>query len=222
MALVSTFAEGGSTTKGAEARPILPGSLVNASMVDQQVSAIVIIAIGMARPKTVSPADSRRVSESRAPSTSAAGRWTSRLSRAISDRCPRGGLGRTAATGESRPAHQAGMTVATATVIISFLISVVVVRSKFWGRKLLDQLAFLPHAVPGMVMGLAATAGKLCAALAVKGNFVFGSVDFQRRQIQMVLVLPDFGIQLIDALVQQILLSFLLCDPLCVLRFRGS
>lgn len=45
--------------------------------------------------------------------------------------------------------------VATSVVIISFLISVVVVRSKFWGRKVLDQLAFLPHAIPGMVMGLA-------------------------------------------------------------------
>ncbi len=45
--------------------------------------------------------------------------------------------------------------VATAVVIVSFLISVIVVRSKFWGRKLLDQLAFLPHAIPGMVMGLA-------------------------------------------------------------------
>jgi len=47
------------------------------------------------------------------------------------------------------------VSVATAVVIMSFLISVVVVRSKFWARKLLDQLAFLPHAVPGMVMGLA-------------------------------------------------------------------
>ena len=49
------------------------------------------------------------------------------------------------------------MTVAVATivVIISFLISVVVVRSKFWGRRLLDQLAFLPHAIPGMVLALA-------------------------------------------------------------------
>jgi iron(III) transport system permease protein len=30
-----------------------------------------------------------------------------------------------------------------------------VVRSKFWGRKLLDQLVFTPHAIPGMVLGLA-------------------------------------------------------------------
>ncbi|MGE5538659.1 MAG: ABC transporter permease [Gemmatimonas sp.] len=44
---------------------------------------------------------------------------------------------------------------ATFTVVLSFLISVVVVRSKFWGRKLLDQLVFMPHAIPGMVMGLA-------------------------------------------------------------------
>jgi iron(III) transport system permease protein len=47
------------------------------------------------------------------------------------------------------------VTVALAVVILSFLISVVVVRSRFWGRRLLDQLAFLPHAIPGMVMGLA-------------------------------------------------------------------
>lgn len=47
------------------------------------------------------------------------------------------------------------VTVALAVVVMSFLISVVVVRSRFWGRRLLDQLAFLPHAIPGMVMGLA-------------------------------------------------------------------
>ncbi len=46
-------------------------------------------------------------------------------------------------------------TVAIAVVIFSFVVSVVIVRSRFWGRRLLDQLAFLPHAVPGMVMGLA-------------------------------------------------------------------
>jgi iron(III) transport system permease protein len=44
---------------------------------------------------------------------------------------------------------------ATLTVALSFLVSVVVVRSKFWGRKLLDQIVFMPHAIPGMVMGLA-------------------------------------------------------------------
>ena len=43
----------------------------------------------------------------------------------------------------------------TMTVGASFLISLVVVRSTFWGRRLLDQLAFMPHAIPGIVMGLA-------------------------------------------------------------------
>jgi iron(III) transport system permease protein len=45
--------------------------------------------------------------------------------------------------------------VATGTVIISFVVSLVVVRTRFWGRKVLDQVAFIPHAIPGMVMGLA-------------------------------------------------------------------
>jgi iron(III) transport system permease protein len=44
---------------------------------------------------------------------------------------------------------------ATATTLLSFFVSMVVVRSRFWGRRLLDQLAFMPHAIPGMVMGLA-------------------------------------------------------------------
>ncbi|MDX1484439.1 MAG: iron ABC transporter permease [Alphaproteobacteria bacterium] len=49
------------------------------------------------------------------------------------------------------------MTVVTSTavVLLSFLISLVVVRSKFWGRKVLDQMAFMPHAIPGIVMAVA-------------------------------------------------------------------
>lgn len=43
---------------------------------------------------------------------------------------------------------------ATAVSLLSFFVSLVVVRSKFWGRKALDQLAFTPHAIPGIVMGL--------------------------------------------------------------------
>jgi iron(III) transport system permease protein len=44
---------------------------------------------------------------------------------------------------------------ATATVLLSFFTSLVIVRSRFWGKKLLDQLAFVPHAIPGIVMGIA-------------------------------------------------------------------
>ena len=43
----------------------------------------------------------------------------------------------------------------TAVVLFSFVISLVVVRSRFVARKFLDQLAFVPHAIPGIIMGLA-------------------------------------------------------------------
>jgi iron(III) transport system permease protein len=43
----------------------------------------------------------------------------------------------------------------TLTVVTSFIISLAIVRSRFWGRRLLDQLSFLPHAFPGIVLGLA-------------------------------------------------------------------
>ena len=43
----------------------------------------------------------------------------------------------------------------TLTVVASFIISLAIVRSRFWGRRLLDQLSFLPHAFPGIVLGLA-------------------------------------------------------------------
>ena len=43
----------------------------------------------------------------------------------------------------------------TGTVVLSFFVSLVVVRSRFWGRKILDQFAFASHAIPGIVLGLA-------------------------------------------------------------------
>ena len=49
------------------------------------------------------------------------------------------------------------MVLSTATIVtvLSFLISLVVVRSQFVARRALDQLSFMPHAIPGVVMGLA-------------------------------------------------------------------
>jgi iron(III) transport system permease protein len=49
------------------------------------------------------------------------------------------------------------MVFATASIVtvLSFLISLVVVRSKFVARRALDQMSFMPHAIPGVVMGLA-------------------------------------------------------------------
>jgi iron(III) transport system permease protein len=48
-----------------------------------------------------------------------------------------------------------GVVTATLTTLLSFFISLAVVRSNMRGRKVLDQLAFIPHAIPGIVMGLA-------------------------------------------------------------------
>jgi len=59
-------------------------------------------------------------------------------------------------------------------VLLSFLISMVVVRSKFWGRWILDQLSFLPHAIPGIVFGLAFLWFFL--ALGKAGIDIFGSL----------------------------------------------
>jgi iron(III) transport system permease protein len=49
------------------------------------------------------------------------------------------------------------MTILTATMVsfLSFLIAYIVVRTRFVARYLLDLLSFLPHSIPGIVLGLA-------------------------------------------------------------------
>jgi len=44
---------------------------------------------------------------------------------------------------------------ATTVTIVSFLISYIIVRTRFAGRYALDMLSFLPHSIPGIVLGLA-------------------------------------------------------------------
>jgi iron(III) transport system permease protein len=44
---------------------------------------------------------------------------------------------------------------ATAVCALSFLISLTIVRSKFWGRRVIDFLAFIPHTIPSIVAALA-------------------------------------------------------------------
>ncbi len=46
-------------------------------------------------------------------------------------------------------------TTATIVTVLSFFISLIVVRSKFVARRALDQMAFMPHSIPGVVLGLA-------------------------------------------------------------------
>jgi iron(III) transport system permease protein len=44
---------------------------------------------------------------------------------------------------------------AVGTIVLSFFISWVIVRTRFWGRRVLDMLAFLPRSIPGIVKALA-------------------------------------------------------------------
>lgn len=44
---------------------------------------------------------------------------------------------------------------ATTVTIVSFVIAYVIVRTRFKGRYALDMLSFLPHSIPGIVLGLA-------------------------------------------------------------------
>lgn len=44
---------------------------------------------------------------------------------------------------------------ATCVTVLSFIVSYIVVRTQFVARYFLDVMAFLPHAIPGIVLGLA-------------------------------------------------------------------
>lgn len=44
---------------------------------------------------------------------------------------------------------------ATSVTIVSFVIAYIIVRTRFAGRYALDMLSFLPHSIPGIVLGLA-------------------------------------------------------------------
>ena len=67
---------------------------------------------------------------------------------------------------------------------------------------------------------LPAPRGKLFRPLRVKRNPVLRAIRFQRRQIQLILVLPDFCIQLVHTLIQPVLLAFLLLNGRRMLQFR--
>ena len=89
---------------------------------------------------------------------------------------------------------------ATATVILSFLVSLVIVRSKFWGRRLLDQLAFVPHSIPGMAMGLALL--WIFLQIDKSGTNLFGSI--WSIAIAFVISYMAYGTRALNAAVLQV------------------
>lgn len=44
---------------------------------------------------------------------------------------------------------------ATSVTVVSFVVAYIIVRTRFSGRYVLDMLSFLPHSIPGIVLGLA-------------------------------------------------------------------
>lgn len=54
---------------------------------------------------------------------------------------------------------------ATATMLLAFFVSWIVVRTKIRGRAILDGLLFLPHSIPGIVIALAMITAYLTAPL---------------------------------------------------------
>jgi iron(III) transport system permease protein len=69
------------------------------------------------------------------------------------------------------------LTLLTATVVtvLSFLVAYVVVRTRFAARYILDLLSFLPHSIPGIVLGLAVF-WALLQLDALVGTKTFGSI----------------------------------------------
>ena len=66
------------------------------------------------------------------------------------------------------------MVVATATVVVAISLAIgwASMRTRFPGRKALDQLAFMPHALPGLVIGLA----MVWVFLQIPGQPLYGTV----------------------------------------------
>jgi iron(III) transport system permease protein len=60
---------------------------------------------------------------------------------------------------------------ATATMLLAFFVSWIVVRTKIHGRAILDGLLFLPHSIPGIVIALAMIMAYLTAPLSYLGIY---------------------------------------------------
>lgn len=64
---------------------------------------------------------------------------------------------------------------ATTVTILSFMVAYLIVRTRFKGRYALDMLSFLPHSIPGIVLGLALF-WLLMQFDALTGASMFGSI----------------------------------------------
>src|SRR5258708_4857569 len=80
--------------------------------------------------------------------------------------------------------------------------------------------ARLRSRLPNLRRNLSMPSRKLVRALPVERDTVLAAIHFQRRQVQVILVLSQLRIQRVNPLIQQILLALLLLNLLRLLRFR--
>jgi iron(III) transport system permease protein len=69
---------------------------------------------------------------------------------------------------------QVTLVTATVTMILSLFVSWIVIRTKLRGRNILDTLVFIPHSIPGIVIGLAMIMAFLAYPLNQSG--IYGTV----------------------------------------------
>lgn len=93
---------------------------------------------------------------------------------------------------------------ATTVTIVSFIIAYIIARTRFAGRYALDMLSFLPHSIPGIVLGLAlfwllmqfdrltgaSTFGSI-SALVLGFTILFLSYAVRAMSVAMIQVHPD-------------------------------
>jgi iron(III) transport system permease protein len=89
---------------------------------------------------------------------------------------------------------------ATATMLLAFFVSWIVVRTKIQGRALLDGLLFLPHSIPGIVIALAMIMAYLTVPLNYLG--IYGTIWIMA--MGLIVSYIAFGTRLMNSSIVQI------------------
>jgi iron(III) transport system permease protein len=89
---------------------------------------------------------------------------------------------------------------ATATMLLAFFVSWIIVRTKIHGRAILDGLLFLPHSIPGIVVALAMIMAYLTAPLSYLG--IYGTLWIMA--MGLIVSYIAFGTRLMNSSIVQI------------------
>ena len=89
---------------------------------------------------------------------------------------------------------------ATATMLLAFIVSWIIVRSPVKGKGMLDGLVFIPHAIPGIVVALALMMAYLSPPLRYSG--IYGTVWI--LVMGLIVSFISFGTRLMNSAIMQI------------------